>query len=184
MKHAENRERYLRRVVEQLVDSTGSYGRGCFSVHWSNTRRGMKELTDTAENTIKCFSLNSRGDLGWGQSAVEAEQVCGKTGNVWSSHGSSVDGVDPPVFPGGSDVQAGCPDIDGGTIIGEVGLRVVDIRSSDGDRLLSAGRRLVVCVPVSVSGRHDDGDTTVVKLKVESRRWCCHHVPSAQHVPF
>jgi len=127
-----------------------------------------KQLTDTVQNIIKCSFIDDRSDLGWSQRAVDAEEVCGETGNVRSSHGSSVDGVGLPVVPGGSDLHSGSPDINGGTIIGEVGLRVIDIRSGDGDRLFSAGGRDVSRVLIFVSGGNDNGDTTVVKLKMES----------------
>jgi len=53
-------------------------------------------------------------------------------------------------------------------MIGEVGPRVIDIRSADGDRLLRAGRRVPLRIQVFVSSGCDDGDTTVVKLKMES----------------
>jgi len=128
----------------------------------------VKKLTDIAEHAIKCFLLDYCGNFGRGQSAVEAEEVCGETGNVRSSHGSSVDGVSLPVFPGGRDVHACSPDIDNGAKIGEVGLRVIDVRSADGDNLFDAGRRGVARVLIIVSGGYDDGDTTVVKLKMES----------------
>ena len=128
----------------------------------------MKKLTDTAENTVKRFFIDNPGDFGWGQSVVEAEEVCGETGNVRAGHGSSVNGVSLPARPGGSDVHAGGPDINDGSIIGEDSLRVIDIRCRDGDRLLNAGRRAVGRVLVFVSGGYDDGDTFIVKLKIES----------------
>jgi len=83
---------------------------------------------------------------------------------VRSSHGSSIDVLDPSIIPGGSDVQAGGPDINWGTKVGERGLCVVDRRSGDGDRLLRAGRREVARVSVVVPGGYDDGNTAVVKL--------------------
>jgi len=85
-----------------------------------------------------------------------------------SSHRSSVDGVSLPVIPGGSDVQAGSPDVNRGTVIGEAGLRIINGRGGNGDRLLDAGRRVVACVLVIVSGGYDDGDTAVIKLGAES----------------
>ena len=139
-----------------------------FSVRRSNTQHGEKKLTDTAENITQCLFINNLGNSGWGQRAVEAEEICGETSNVRSSHGSSVNGFSLPVIPGGSDVQAGSPDVDGGTPIREVGLCVIDSRSGDGDRLLNTGRRVVARVLVVVSGGHDDSDTAVVKLKMES----------------
>ena len=143
-------------------------------------RRGVKKLTDTANNTVECLVINDRGDSGWGQCAVEAEEVCGETGDVRSGHGSSADGLSLPVIPGGSDVHAGGPDTNAGTIIGVAGLRVVDIGIGNGDRVLRAGRRDVDRVPVFVSGGCDDGDTTVVKLKIITPQWCFRNVPSAQ----
>jgi len=144
-------------------------GNADFSARGSNTRRGVKRLTDTAQNTIKCFLVDHRGDLGWGQRGLKAEEVCGETGNVRSSHGCSVGGTGSPIFPGGSDVHAGSPDIDGSTVIGEPGLLVINIRSGNGDRFFSAGGRPVARVPVKVPGGCEDGDTKVVKLKIESR---------------
>ena len=128
----------------------------------------MEKLTDTTENTVERFLIDYRGDFGWGQSAVEAKEVCGETSNVRSSHGSSAVIECLPAGPGGNDVLAGSPNINDGTIIGEVGLRVIDIRSGDGDRLLNASRRVLACVLIIVSGGYDDGDTTVIKLKMES----------------
>ena len=124
----------------------------------------MKKLTDTTENTIKRFFLDNRGDFGWGQSAVEAEEVCGETGNVRAGHGSSAVDVGLPARESGSDVHAGGPDINDGSIIGEVGFRVIDIRCRDGDRLLNAGRRVLARVLVIVPGGYDDSGTVVVKL--------------------
>jgi len=85
---------------------------------------------------------------------------------VKSSHGSSV-GVSLLVVPGGSDVHAGSPDINGGTIIGEPGLHFIDIRSGDSDNLLTVGRSDVNHVSAFIPGGCDDGDTMVVKLKME-----------------
>jgi len=65
-------------------------------------------------------------------------------------------------------VEAGGPDINGGTKVGERSLCVVDCGSGDGDRLLGAGRREVARVPVVVPCGYDDGNTVVVKLKIES----------------
>jgi len=127
---------------------------------------GRKKLTDVTENTIECAVLNSLGDLRWGQSAVDAEEVCGVTSNVRSGHGSSRDGIGPPIIPSGSDVQAGGPDFDGGTIIREAGLCIIESRSGDGDRFLNTGRRVVARVIVTVPGGYGDGNTSVVKLKV------------------
>jgi len=53
-------------------------------------------------------------------------------------------------------------------MIGVPGLCVIEIRSCNGDRMLRAGRRVDPRVKVKVSGGYDDGDTTVVKLKVKS----------------
>ena len=139
-----------------------------FSIPRSNTQQGAKQLTDTTENTIKCFFVDDRGDSGWSQRAVEAEEVCGETGNVRSSHGGSADGVSFLARPGGSDVHAGSPDINAATIIGVAGLRVVDIGIGDGDRLFNTGRRKVARILVFVSGAYDDGDTAVVKLRMET----------------
>ena len=150
-----------------LLTVPDAMGNAYFSVRGPNMQHRAKQLTDTTENAIECFFIDNRGDFGWGQSAVKAEEVCGETGNVRAGHGSSVVGIGLPVIPGGSDVQAGRPDINGSTIIGELGLRVIDSRSSDGDRLLNPGRRVVARVLVKVSSGYDDGDTAVVKLKME-----------------
>jgi len=139
-----------------------------FSPRRSNTQHEAKKLTDTTENTIKCLFIDNRGDFCRGQRAIETKEVCGETGNVRSGHGRSFVDVGLPARPGGYDVQAGSPDINGGTIVGEVGLRVIDVRSGDGDRLLNAGRRVVARVFVIVSGGYDYGDTAVVKLKMKS----------------
>ena len=84
------------------------------------------------------------------------------------SHGSSIDVFGPPIVPGGSDVEARSPDINGGTKVGERGFCVIDGRSGDGNRLRRAGRRVSARVPVVVPGSYDDGNTIVVKLKTES----------------
>ena len=44
----------------------------------------------------------------------------------------------------------------------------MDIRSGDGDRFLNASRREAASVLVIVSGAHDDGNTTLGKLEMES----------------
>ena len=143
-------------------------GNADFSVRRLNVQHEVKQLTDTAENTIECFFIDNRGDFGWGQRAVEAEQVCGETGNMRSGHGSPLHLFSPPTSAGGNDVQAGSPDINGGTIIGFIELFIIERRSGDGDHLLNAGRRVAARILVIVSGRYDDSDTTVVKLKMKS----------------
>ena len=158
----------LQPVVEQLVDSARSYEQRRFSVRRSNRQHGEKELTDTTENVLERLLINKLGDLGWGQRAVEAEEVCGKTSNVRGSHGGSRDHFGLPIVPGGNDVQARSPDVNWGTEIGEVGLRILDSGSADGNRLLNASGRVIARVTVIVSGGHDDGNTTVVKLGAES----------------
>jgi len=65
-------------------------------------------------------------------------------------------------------VLTGSPDINGGTMIGELGLCIIESRSGDGDRLLTAGGRVVARILVIVSGGYNDGDTGVVKLMVKS----------------
>jgi len=130
-------------------------------------QHGAEKLTDTAENTIERFLIDYRGDSGRGQGTVAAEEVCGETGNMRSSHGSPMLLYSPPTSAGRNDVHAGSPDINDGTIIGEPGLRVIEIRSGDGDRFLAA-RRGVNRVSVVIPGGYDDGDITVVKLKMES----------------
>jgi len=97
-----------------------------------------------------------------------AEEVCGETSNVRGSHGCSRDHFGLPIVPGGNDVQAGSPDINGGTEIGEVGLHIGDSSSGDGNRLLNASGRVFARVIVIVSGGYDDGNTAVVKLEMES----------------
>jgi len=87
---------------------------------------------------------------------------------VRGSHGSSRDHIGPPIVPSGNDVQTGSPDINGSTVIGEVGLYVGDGRSGDGKRLPNAGGREFARVSVAVSGCYGNGNTAVVKLKVES----------------
>ena len=84
------------------------------------------------------------------------------------SHGSSAQCFSLAVIPGGSDVPTSSPDINGGTIIGEAGLRIIDGGGGNGDRLLNASRRAVDRVLVLVSGGYNDGDTAVVKLRIES----------------
>ena len=107
--------------------------------------------------------------MSWGQSAVDAKEVCGKTSNVRGSHGGSRDHIGPPIVPSGNDVQAGSPDIDGSTVIGECGLYVGDGRSGDSKCLLNASRRVFARVIVIVSGGYSNSNTTVVELKTESR---------------
>ena len=143
-------------------------GNADFSVRRSNTRGGAKELTDIAESIIKCSILDNLGDFGRGQSAVDTEEARGETGNVRTGHGSPFHGYGPSAREGGNDIDSGSPDINDGTIIGARPLRVIDIRSGDGDRLLKAGRRVVARILVGISCGYDDGDTTVVKLKMES----------------
>ena len=38
-----------------------------------------KELTDFSENIVKSLGIDSRGDIGWGQSAVHTEEVGSET---------------------------------------------------------------------------------------------------------
>jgi len=130
--------------------------------------RSKKALTDVAENVLKRQFINSLSNLVWGQRAVEAEEVCGETSNVRSSHGSSRDHVGLPIIPSGNDVQAGSEDINGGTIVGEEGPLIIDIRSGDSDRLCNTGRRVVACIIVIVSSGDGDCDTVFIKLKMES----------------
>ena len=143
-------------------------GNADFSIRRSKRQRGAKELTDTGESFSKCLVIDHLGDFGWGQGTVDAEEVCGESSNVRSSRGCSAGDFSLPIIPGGSDVQAGSPDLDRGTIIGEVGLCVIESRSGDSDRFLSAGRRVFFRVLVLASSGYDDGYTAFVKLKMES----------------
>ena len=85
------------------------------------------------------------------------------------SHGGSRDHIGPPIVPSGNDVQAGSPDVNGSTVIGERGLYVGDGRSGDSKCLLNASGRVLARVVVIVSGGYSNGNTAVVKLKAESR---------------
>ena len=106
--------------------------------------------------------------MGWGQSAVNAEEVRGETSNIGGGHGSSGESFGTPIIPSGSDVQACGEDIDGGTIIGKHSPAIGESRSGDSDRLPHAGRRGVAAVPVFTASGYDDGNTAVEKLKMES----------------
>ena len=129
-----------RRPSLRLLDGVVSYSNADFSVRRSNTQHGTEKLTHTAENTIECFRIDYCGDFGRGQSAVEAEEVCGETGNVRSSHGSSVYGAPVNIWAPRVNVTSTWDNGKTNTIIGEPGLRVIDIRSGDGDHSLTAGR--------------------------------------------
>jgi len=163
-----NQERLLDLVIEQLVDRAGSYGLRWPQRPGSNIQRGAKQLTDTAENVLKRLCIDTVANLVWGQSAVDAEEVCGETSNMRSSHGRPRDHIGTPVIPSGNDVHARSEDINRGTKIGEGGPCIMDITSTDSDCLLSAGRRVVDCVGIIVPGGYDDCDAAVVKLEVES----------------
>ena len=159
----------LQLVVEQLVGSAGSYGRRKLQrLQAKRATRRRKKLTDATENVLERLSIDKLGDLGWGQRAVETEEVCGETSNVRGSHGSSRNHLGLPVVPGGDDVQAGSPDINGGTKIGEVGLDIQDSGSGDSNRLPNASGRVFARVIVTAPGGYDDGNTTVIKLRTES----------------
>lgn len=107
--------------------------------------------------------------MGRGQSPVKAEEVRDETSDVRGSRGSPRDGSGLPIFiPSGNGIQAGSEDVNGGTKIGEVGPHITDSRRSDGDRLLSVGRRGPPRVIVIVSSGCDDGNTAVVKLNTKS----------------
>jgi len=168
MKQVETESGFYSWLLNNLLTVPAATGNADFSVRRSNVQHEVKQLTDTAENTVERFFIDNRGDFDWGQRAVEAEEVCGETGNVRSSHGSPLLLFSPPTSAGGNDVHAGSPDVDGGTIVGFTPLCIIERRSGDGDHLLNAGRRVVARVLVIVSGRHDDGDTAVVKLKMKS----------------
>jgi len=155
-------------LLSSLLAVPEATGGGDFSIRRSNTQRGTKRLTDTTENVLKRQFIDGRGNLCRGQGAVEAKEVRGETSNVRSGHGSSRDHVGLPVVPGGDDVQAGGPDVNGGTKVGERGLCVLDSSSADGNRLLNTSGRVVARVTVIVSGSYDDGNTAVVKLKMKS----------------
>jgi len=127
-----------------------------------------KKLTDATENIVECLVTDNLGDLGWGQTTVDAEEVRGKTSNVGGGHRGSRDGLGLSIVPGGSDVQARSPDVDGGTPVGELGLYIRDSRSSDSDRLPNTGGGEAAGVLVIVSCGYGDGNTAVVKLKIES----------------
>ena len=158
----------LQSVVEQLVDGAGSYGRWRFQYLQDEHATWRKKLTNTTKNVLKRLITDNLSDLCWGQSAVDAEEVCGETSNVRGSHRGSRDHIGPPIVPSGNDVQTRSPDIDGSTEIGEVGLDIGNGRSSDGKSLQNASGRVFARVIVIVSGSDSDGNTAVVKLKTES----------------
>jgi len=105
----------------------------------------------------------------WAHGGVGAEEVRRESGNVEGGHRSSRQDFRLSIVPGGSDVRTGSPDVNGRTVIGELGLGVVESRSRDRDYFLNAGGRVAARVGVVVSGGHDDGNTGVlVELKMES----------------
>ena len=77
-----------------------------------------KKLTDVTEKVLKGLLINIFGNLGWGQTAVDAEEARSEASNVRSSHRSPRHHVGLPIVPGGNDVQAGSKDINRGAIIG------------------------------------------------------------------
>jgi len=144
----------------------------------------VKVLTDTTEKTILRFVADKLGDLAWRQSGIGAKEVRGKTSDVGGGHGGSRDGFGPSIVPSGSDVQAGSPDINWGTPVGEVGLLVSESRSSDSDCFLNPGGGVVARVFVVVSGGNDHGNTAIVELKMESHVSCHCRTPSTRSIPL
>ena len=160
-------------------------GSADFSIRRSKRQRGAKELTDTGDSIRKCLVTNHLGDFGWGQGTVDAEEVSGESSNMRSSHGSSLAEFSLPVIPGGKNVNAGGPDIDGGTIIGEVGLCVIESGSGDGDRFLNTSRRVPARILGVVPRAYDDGNTVVIKLKMEAHvSGVARRIPSTSTHPF
>ena len=156
-----------------------------FSVRRPKIQHGAKELTGIGDSIRKCLVTNHLGDFGWGQGTVDAKEVRGESSNMRSSHGSSVAEFSLSVIPGGNNVQAGSPDINGGTIIGEPGPCIVDGRSGDGDRFLNTSRRAIARIPELVPCGYDDGNTVVVKLKMEAHvSGVARRIPSTSTHPF
>jgi len=155
-----------------------------FSVRRSNTKPEAKVLTDTTEKTILRFVADKLGDLAWRQSGIGAKEVRGETSDVGGGHGGSRDGFGLSIVPSGSDIQAGSPDMDGGTPIGEIGLAIVESSSGDGDCFSNAGGGVVARVFVVVSGGNDDGNTAIVELKMESDVSCRCRTPSTRSIPL
>jgi len=158
----------LQLVVEQLVDGAGSYERRRLQCLQAKHAMWRKKLTDAGESVLERLRVDKLGDLGRGQSAVEAEEVRGETSNVRSSHGRSRDTLGLPIVPSRNDVQTRSPDINGGTKVGERGLDILDSRSGDGNRLLNTSGRVVACVLVVVPCGYDDSNAAIVKLETES----------------
>jgi len=167
MKQVETKSGSYSLLLSNLLTVPGATGSADFSFRGSNMQNGAGGLTDTTEHVLERLFIDNLGDLGWSQSAVEAEEVCGETSDERSGHGRSRDHFGLPIVPGGNDVQARSPDVNWGTITGEVGLHILDSGSGDGNRLLNAGGRVIARVTATPGG-HDDGNTAVVKLGVES----------------
>ena len=74
-------------LLSNLLAVPSAIGGVEFSVRRPNARCGTKKkLTDVAENAFERLFIDDRSDLVWGQGAVDAEEVCGETSNVRSSH--------------------------------------------------------------------------------------------------
>lgn len=85
-----------------------------------------------------------------------------------SSHGGSRGNPCLAIVPGGNDFLTRSEDVEGGPEVGEVGYRIVEVRSTDGDSFTNTGWGDVARVLSIVSGGCDNGDTGIEKLKMES----------------
>ena len=106
---------------------------------------------------------------------LEGEKVGKETSNVRRGHRGTGDGVNGVLAadPGGLNVKTRGEDVVALAEVGEVGALVGESAGTDGDGLLSSGRRVVARVGVIVTGGNGEVDTGVdgsVNSLVEQRR--------------
>jgi len=154
-------------LLSNLLGVPGATCGTDFSIRGPKMQRGEKQLTDTTKNVLERLIIDDFSDLGWGQSGVDAEEVCGETSDMRSGKGSSREHFGLPINPSGYYIRAGSVDINVGTVTGEGGRCILECGSGDGNRLLNASGRVVACVTIASCG-YDDGDTAFVKLKMKS----------------
>lgn len=137
--------------------------------------RESTDGTDGNEVSLQLLGGDVSDSVGRVLGGLKGEVVGQETSNVGRGHGGTRDGVGGVLRadPGGKDVETGGEDVIALSVVGKVGTLVREGGSTDGDSILSSGRRVVARVCIVVTGGNGKVDAGVygsVDSKIKSGR--------------
>ena len=126
-------------------------------------------LTNSSNNVIEPFVLDSGFDLSGAQRAIETEEVSDETCNMRCGHRSSGKDLSRSVVESRDDIETRSPDVNASAKVREGSFGVVNGGGGDGDGLLDTSGRNVNNVLVLVPGGNDNRDAGAKKLEEEQK---------------